>query len=231
MVQQRCTQYFLYVYIFVMFPIIISTPLQVDASLRDPRLQNTGGFNLNLPPTSGSINDPRVVNVNVGPMVKNSLAEPEPENSNRDTELVEPILDAAYPNKDQELNFPINDTLLVGGGASNPKPAEAASSVSYPVVDFSEVEPIVHYNAPSPTDSNVAEPTAPAQWEGGNEEVEQKLLRELDEMGFKQVDLNKDVLRMNEYNLQQSVDDLCGVEEWDPILDELKEMVSYCWKA
>ncbi|KAM7471253.1 hypothetical protein LguiA_009436 [Lonicera macranthoides] len=201
--------------------------IQVDASLRDPRLQKTSDFNLNLPPTSGSINDPtindpRVVNVNVGPMVKSNLAESE--NSKRGTELVEPILDAAYPNKDQELNFPINDTLLVGGGTLNPRPTEVAASVSYPVVDFSEIEPIVHCNAPSPVDSNVAVPTAPAQSEAGNEEVEQKLLRELDEMGFKQVDLNKSVLRMNEYNLQQSVDDLCGVEEWDPILDELKEM-------
>lgn len=29
---------------------------------------------------------------------------------------------------------------------------------------------------------------------------------------------------MNEYDLEQSVDDLCGVSEWDPILEELQEM-------
>ena len=49
--------------------------------------------------------------------------------------------------------------------------------------------------------------------------LEDKLLRELEEMGFKQVDLNKEVLRMNEYDLEQAVDDLCGVADWDPILD------------
>ncbi|KAG6635095.1 hypothetical protein CIPAW_11G019800 [Carya illinoinensis] len=54
--------------------------------------------------------------------------------------------------------------------------------------------------------------------------VEETLLKELEEMGFKQVDLNKEILRMNEYNLEKSVDDLCGVSEWDPILEELREM-------
>jgi next-to-BRCA1 protein 1 len=56
---------------------------------------------------------------------------------------------------------------------------------------------------------------------------EEKLLQELEEMGFKQVDLNKEILRQNKYNLEQSVDDLCGVNEWDPLLAELNEMVRY----
>ena len=43
-------------------------------------------------------------------------------------------------------------------------------------------------------------------------------------MGFRQVDLNKEILRQNKYNLEQSVDDLCGVSEWDPLLEELQEM-------
>jgi len=54
--------------------------------------------------------------------------------------------------------------------------------------------------------------------------TEEKLLKELEEMGFKQVDLNKEILRQNKYNLEQSVDDLCGVNEWDPLLAELNEM-------
>jgi next to BRCA1 gene 1 protein len=56
-------------------------------------------------------------------------------------------------------------------------------------------------------------------------DTEEKLLRELDEMGFKQVGLNKEILRQNKYDLEQSVDDLCGVNEWDPLLAELEEMV------
>nr|BAD94926.1 hypothetical protein [Arabidopsis thaliana] len=50
------------------------------------------------------------------------------------------------------------------------------------------------------------------------------MLKELEEMGFKEIDLNKEILRDNEYNLEQSVDALCGVSEWDPILEELQEM-------
>lgn len=53
------------------------------------------------------------------------------------------------------------------------------------------------------------------------------MLRELEEMGFRQIDLNKEILRQNNYNLEQSVDDLCGVNEWDPLLAELEEMVRH----
>jgi len=56
--------------------------------------------------------------------------------------------------------------------------------------------------------------------------VEEALLKELEAMGFKQVDLNKEVLRMTDYNLEQSIDELCGVLDWDPLLEELHEMVS-----
>jgi len=55
-------------------------------------------------------------------------------------------------------------------------------------------------------------------------DMEEKLLRELAEMGFRQANLNKEVLRQNEYDLQKSIDDLCGFHEWDPLLAELKEL-------
>jgi next to BRCA1 gene 1 protein len=59
-----------------------------------------------------------------------------------------------------------------------------------------------------------------------NDLVEEALLKELEAMGFKQVDLNKEVLRMTDYNLEQSIDELCGVLDWDPLLEELHEMVN-----
>ncbi|MFS7999134.1 hypothetical protein Hanom_Chr12g01162441 [Helianthus anomalus] len=43
------------------------------------------------------------------------------------------------------------------------------------------------------------------------------LVKELEEMGFKQLDLNTEVLRMNDYDPEKSIDDLCGVLEWDPM--------------
>ncbi|TVU29446.1 hypothetical protein EJB05_21011 [Eragrostis curvula] len=73
-------------------------------------------------------------------------------------------------------------------------------------------------SAPAPVDAVVPEPFAI------DGDTEEKLLRELEEMGFRQVDLNKEILRQNKYNLEQSVDDLCGVNEWDPLLAELEEM-------
>ncbi|KAK1683755.1 hypothetical protein QYE76_044603 [Lolium multiflorum] len=69
----------------------------------------------------------------------------------------------------------------------------------------------------------VSVPAAPSPDETFND-MEEKLLRELAEMGFRQADLNKEVLRQNEYDLQKSVDDLCGFHEWDPLLAELKEL-------
>ncbi|XP_019463814.1 PREDICTED: protein NBR1 homolog isoform X2 [Lupinus angustifolius] len=97
----------------------------------------------------------------------------------------------------------------------------APSSVSYPIIDLSDTNPVVLSNQQS---AAVNVPSS-SFGVGGNNSVEETLLKELEVMGFKQVDLNKEILRMNEYNLEQSVDDLCGVSEWDPILQELHEMV------
>lgn len=77
---------------------------------------------------------------------------------------------------------------------------------------------------PVPATAPVASAPEPAAELPEKDLIEDRLLRELEEMGFKQVDLNKEVLRMNEYDLEQAVDDLCGVAEWDPILEELEEM-------
>jgi next-to-BRCA1 protein 1 len=79
----------------------------------------------------------------------------------------------------------------------------------------------VNVFASTPTSASVSVPSEPFDKDG---ETEEKQLRELAEMGFKEVDLNKEILRQNNYNLEQSVDDLCGVNEWDPLLAELEEM-------
>jgi next to BRCA1 gene 1 protein len=76
--------------------------------------------------------------------------------------------------------------------------------------------------ASAPASASVSVPSEPFDRDG---ETEEKILRELAEMGFKEVGLNKEILRQNNYNMEQSVDDLCGVNEWDPLLAELEEMV------
>uniref|UniRef100_A0A0C9S6F1 TSA: Wollemia nobilis Ref_Wollemi_Transcript_15057_2802 transcribed RNA sequence n=1 Tax=Wollemia nobilis TaxID=56998 RepID=A0A0C9S6F1_9CONI len=54
--------------------------------------------------------------------------------------------------------------------------------------------------------------------------IEQKLLHELEDMGFKHKRLNVEVLRKNNNDIQKTLDDLCAAAEWDPILEELQEM-------
>lgn len=108
-------------------------------------------------------------------------------------------------------NFPTTDEFLVGNRAavmSSSQCDSSSSSVVYPIVDMSAVAAA----SSESVDSCI--------------ELESFLLKELEWMGFKQVDLNKQVLRKNGYNVEKSLDDLYGVAEWDPILEELCEMVS-----
>ncbi|XP_059441396.1 protein JOKA2 [Corylus avellana] len=203
--------------------------IQVDASLKDSFCVSLEDLNLNLPPVNCGSKGPEITGVNVQP--DGELLQPG--NSNAGTEPMKPVVDE-QPRKDHDLNFPINDALLVGQGISS---SAAPEAVSYPIVDLSEVAPALPTQAPSnahpPTPTAptlvpsvvVVGPTSSAQGAvAKNAAVEETLLKELEEMGFKQVDLNKEILRINEYNLEQSVDHLCGVSEWDPILEELQEM-------
>ncbi|KAG9446737.1 hypothetical protein H6P81_012865 [Aristolochia fimbriata] len=83
-------------------------------------------------------------------------------------------------------------------------------SASYPVVDVWE---------PPPTTAGAMK--QPSEEANPAEEV---LLKELEEMGFKQTELNREVLWKNEYVLESALDDLCAISGWDPILEELQEM-------
>ncbi|GFZ12003.1 ubiquitin-associated (UBA)/TS-N domain-containing protein [Actinidia rufa] len=161
-----------------------------DASLKESLCDSFNGLNLNLPPDSSGVTGPEMGSVKVKPMLEeDSLYEPTT-NSGMVEDFVGLIVNARP--LDQDLNFPINDTLL-GGGVSNSATLEAPTSVSYPIIDLSEVAPVVSSHAPSPS----AELPASAQGASENNDVEHTLLRELEEMGFKQ---------------------------WDPILEELQEM-------
>ncbi|KAK6153267.1 hypothetical protein DH2020_012906 [Rehmannia glutinosa] len=202
--------------------------IQVDASVKETPRENVRNLNLNLPPVSSSLTGPEIINVEPEPVVSNNQSGVD--NSKKKVELVQPITE-------QELKFPINDNLLVGNGALSSLPSSSASPpVSYPIIDLSDVAPVAipvvsppmlyPPQAPKPSASEATgasgEQSSAVDLPGM--EVEEKLLRELEAMGFKQVDLNKEILRMNEYDLEQAVNDLCGVAEWDPMLEELQEM-------
>lgn len=209
--------------------------IQVDASLDESLCDTLEGLNLNLPPVNSGSNGPEIIDVNVQPTMDGEFFESS--NSKATTEPGKKVVDE-QPKKDHEL-FPINDTLLVGQGVSAPTTTGPQSAVSYPIIDLSEVVLPAPAQAPShspsaPTYVQNPIPVLPTEVQSTvahastsavpKNPVEETLLKELEEMGFKQVDLNKEVLRMNEYDFEQSVDDLCGVSEWDPILEELQEM-------
>lgn len=208
--------------------------IQVDASMKD--LGETL-INLNLPP--------QVVDQNEV-MDSNGVL---PENNFIDSEDWQP--------KDQEMNFPINDTLIIDNNNKDGESSNAAidsppppvgpviASLLYPTVEVdsaSDSPPVVSlgfYPTVGRVDSGSSVdqviypsmevgPSAVQSSGSASEEVgddrEVALLRELQEMGFKHADLNKKILRTNNYNLEKSVDDLCGVSEWDPMLEELQEM-------
>ncbi|KAG2566912.1 hypothetical protein PVAP13_7NG234000 [Panicum virgatum] len=82
--------------------------------------------------------------------------------------------------------------------------------------------------APAPVSTHVSEavpPTVPLPEEIVNH-LEEKMMSELEVLGFLQADLNKQVLRQNNYDLEQSVVDLCGFNEWDPVLEDISDLGS-----
>lgn len=205
--------YFLFkLIIIIQWPVLIhSLFMQVDSSLKDLLGDSMPVINLNFPPSSGGSKSPQIIDVNVEPVVDGGLVEV--------NEPVKPIV-KEHANKNQELNFPIDDNLLATNVVPGPVSPENNSSVSYPIIDFSDAAPI------SGVDKAALDQAALEEVMGKNDGVEQSLLKALDEMGFKCDAFNKEILRMHEYDLEETVNHLCGVGEWDPILEELKEMVS-----
>jgi len=213
---------------------------QVDASLKDSFYDNSKGLNLNIPLDVSGSEGPLLIDINVRPTEDDTLLQTRISNA-----PIEPAKQVdKEPRLELEKEFPINEATFVGPAASAPATSASAASapaasapaatsvasspVSYPIIDLSETTPAVPSNQES---STVDVPSSSVVGTGGINSVEESLLKELEEMGFKQVDLNKEILRMNEYDLEQSLDDLCsvdvyGVSEWDPILVELEEMVS-----
>lgn len=96
----------------------------------------------------------------------------------------------------------------------NPVPMLPVSS-SASVVDH------VSMRAPAATIAPV--PAAPLPEQIINH-LEEKLMTELEGLGFMQADLNKQILRQNNYDLEQSIAHLCDYDEWDAL--EFSELVS-----
>jgi len=171
-------------------------------------------LNLNLLPESSGPNGLGVVDVNTEPLdggFPETNVTPDINVTGTTAGLVESVVQNA-PVRLVEQPAQLFGGLLVDACNVSPR-------ASYPLIDL--------HATPSMADASlVAAAVADNNTVEQNNPVEQTLLKELEEMGFKQIDLNKEVLRLNKYDLVQSVDDLCGFAEWGPLLAELREMVS-----
>ncbi|KAJ0441212.1 putative PB1 domain, Zinc finger, ZZ-type, UBA-like superfamily, immunoglobulin-like protein [Helianthus annuus] len=206
--------------------------IQVDASMKN--LGETS-INLNLPPVT---RDPEMVN-------QDNLVDNVFLGNNIITDSANTSVDTTP--KDHSMNVPINDSLITDNdGVSSTiatlftppdtasvsafSPAEVRTAlgldsepIGNPTVDISVMPPITSSGAASLPTAVVQRPSGSGS-EVVTDDKEQALVKELEAMGFKNLDLNKEILRTNNYDLDKSIDDLCGILEWDPILDELREM-------
>ncbi|GJN21472.1 hypothetical protein PR202_gb08950 [Eleusine coracana subsp. coracana] len=228
------------------FALQTSVPLEVE----DPSFvngKNKSAINLNLPPESNSSNM-NLIDANMEPFTSTQGYNSYPVDMSHTFEpkKSQPAPFAFEPQKSQPAPFtfiipdvadvPLSTTPVtaVSPSASVPTSEPVLSAVPLPVSmpNMTETSPdanrpaspatSVEVLAPVSVSASVSDAAAPEP--GIDGDTEEKLLKELEEMGFKQVDLNKEILRQNNYNLEQSVDDLCGVNEWDPLLAELEEM-------
>ena len=223
-----------------------------DPSFANDNNRNAA-INLNLPPESNITNTSNLIDVNVEPVETTLSAHakrtkefhfypidvPEPKKS-QPAPVVTSMPAAAPANPTIDVPISSATTAAFVPSVSMPAPELVVPAVPSPPVNVPIVPSAVPVSAPphapAPASASVSGPASmpvpppvasaaapePFDIDDHNEE---KLLRELEEMGFRQIDLNKEILRQNNYNLEQSVDDLCGVNEWDPLLAELEEMV------
>jgi next-to-BRCA1 protein 1 len=223
--------------------------------VEDPSFVNdnskNAAINLNLPPESNSANTTNLIDVNIEPvdsalsahakrtkefhfcstdvsepkkflpatLVNTSLSAAAPANPTGDVSISSTSAAAFVPSVNVPMPEVVTTHTSLPAMPVLPTNIPISAPVSAPAIAPVPVPPPV--SAPQPVNAVVPELS---DLDVHNEE---KLLRELEEMGFRQIDLNKEILRQNNYNLEQSVDDLCGVNEWDPLLAELEEMVRH----
>ncbi|KAK1373868.1 PB1 domain, Zinc finger, ZZ-type, UBA-like, Next to BRCA1, central domain protein [Heracleum sosnowskyi] len=185
--------------------------IQVESALKVSNSKNRHDFNLNFPPVSscsGMMGFPNI-------------------NASVDPKIGDDLMKIDTPALDQGLDLPKNETLLVAEAKPDSATPETSSLVLVtepPVTDLAVDPSKLELIAISvPQNSDMEDSSSMMEVNNGTDEVEQTLLKELENMGFTQVDLNKEILRKNEYDLEEALNELCDTE-WDPMLAELQEM-------
>ncbi|CAM0904181.1 unnamed protein product [Alopecurus aequalis] len=202
-----------------------SEPFMVEHPVQNSGNKQTAAINLNLPAEgstttwtdseSNSDNDAED-KIDQGDVLRAVLGA----NNHKGYKAVGSVVPCA-PAGVQPVQVPITDLHTLPAGAVTVPAGMPASEAATPPKPISVPPPLP---AATPVNSSDLLPAAPSTDEVFSD-IEEQLLTELAAMGFRQVDLNKEVLRQNEYDLQKSIDDLCGFHEWDPLLAELKELI------
>ncbi|VVB15171.1 unnamed protein product [Arabis nemorensis] len=183
--------------------------IHVDAGLKCSVVNEFHGLNLNASPDEDCSTEFAGIKVNYESAQHGS--------SNVDPGTVKSAGIEQVVDESQNLE---KDKPLVGEVHSTHTPSTSSSS-SYNIIELTNMPTVEALRGGSSSTNDIP---VPLEEDIEKNDVEITMLKELEEMGFKEIDLNKEVLRDNEYNLEQSVDALCGVGEWDPILEELQEM-------
>ncbi|XP_038894266.1 protein JOKA2 isoform X2 [Benincasa hispida] len=209
--------------------------IQVDEALGMPDSKSSQALDLNLPPMLIGHAHEGVEN-NSTPEISDGVPFPhdpfsifEPVKHDHDlSEDLQILVDQGILVGESPATFANKDNLGSSCSAVDrhgvlPCSTKVAPVSSCPFIDFPVPTPPAN---PPPTPSPKVSPASSENVTANNANniVEETLLKTLEDMGFKRVDLNKEVLKRNEYDLELSVDELCGVSEWDPMLDELEEM-------
>ncbi|KAK1422357.1 hypothetical protein QVD17_25423 [Tagetes erecta] len=196
--------------------------IQVDASMKN---SGKSSINLNLPPV---VNDPEAVNQdhladNIF-STNDSLITDNGGVSSSMATVSTPTGTATSSVFDHTEVATALGSLPVGPTDTKPISYLPIPSAMLPFMPTFNVLPSLGRPYISPLPTLVVPPSGS---HGGvvSDDQEQTLVEDLENMGFKEKDLNKEILRMNSYDMKKTVDDLCGDSDWDPMLvDELQEM-------
>ncbi|GJW35018.1 protein NBR1 [Tanacetum coccineum] len=209
---------------------------ELNFPINDSLIIDNGGVSSPMPTLSSPVGP-------VAPPVSSVFNSTEVENALASLQAGPEVSSRLYPtigvdSSVEPINYPTVDYSVIPPPViTEYVPASPNAYTSPPVMNDSVPSVLKAYPSPPVMDSGVPSgvsaipsPSVPVVQTTGpsaqevSDDQEEALVKDLADMGFKQLDLNKEVLRLNNYDLEKSIDSLCGVSDWDPMLDELQEM-------
>ena len=198
-----------------------------------PELEAAEGVDAPVTATPQPMEDEAVVQQVVDPFPASDVDILEPVAASKEPEATAPEA-AQYPEINMEALTLDAEDIDTGKTQEENSAVENSelgnfSMVNMPTVTEVPVAQVEDTVAPRVTFAVDDEPAESEQYAEMRKAAEadsvEMTLGALESMGFKQRDLNLELLKKNEYDVQRTVDDLVMAAEWDPMLEELEEMV------